>query len=217
MALKPCRECGKEISDQAEACPHCGIKNPGHSGGASQQPLKSPPPVTPKKKGNGCLTVIGIFFIIVVGIVAIGSNSGGNSSPNISQNSAPQLSSSDAGNVSAPPSSPPAPTCSSDWHACKDNADLVNNSGVWGYVQSACQTAVDKDVQYGEPKWPGFMSGGSFGTFLTGNDYISAGIATAIEADVQVENAFGAMVHSTARCRYDLNSKMVIDVSVNPN
>ncbi len=24
MALMKCQECGKEISDKAEACPHCG-------------------------------------------------------------------------------------------------------------------------------------------------------------------------------------------------
>jgi DNA-directed RNA polymerase subunit RPC12/RpoP len=28
MALVPCRECGKEVSDKAEACPYCGIKTP---------------------------------------------------------------------------------------------------------------------------------------------------------------------------------------------
>jgi hypothetical protein len=28
MALVPCRECGKEVSDQAETCPNCGIKTP---------------------------------------------------------------------------------------------------------------------------------------------------------------------------------------------
>ncbi len=28
MALVKCRECSREVSDQAEACPHCGIKNP---------------------------------------------------------------------------------------------------------------------------------------------------------------------------------------------
>ena len=30
MALIACHECGKEISDQAEACPHCGapVKKP---------------------------------------------------------------------------------------------------------------------------------------------------------------------------------------------
>jgi RNA polymerase subunit RPABC4/transcription elongation factor Spt4 len=26
MALKPCRQCGKELSTEAEACPHCGAK-----------------------------------------------------------------------------------------------------------------------------------------------------------------------------------------------
>lgn len=28
MALKPCRECKKEISTDANPCPHCGKKNP---------------------------------------------------------------------------------------------------------------------------------------------------------------------------------------------
>jgi hypothetical protein len=28
MALVPCRECGKEVSDQAQTCPYCGIKTP---------------------------------------------------------------------------------------------------------------------------------------------------------------------------------------------
>lgn len=28
MALVPCRECGKEVSDAAEKCPHCGISTP---------------------------------------------------------------------------------------------------------------------------------------------------------------------------------------------
>ena len=28
MALVQCRECGKEVSDQAQTCPYCGIKTP---------------------------------------------------------------------------------------------------------------------------------------------------------------------------------------------
>jgi hypothetical protein len=28
MSLTKCRECGKEVSTEAKACPHCGIKNP---------------------------------------------------------------------------------------------------------------------------------------------------------------------------------------------
>lgn len=29
MALKPCKECGKEVSDKAKKCPHCGVDDPG--------------------------------------------------------------------------------------------------------------------------------------------------------------------------------------------
>lgn len=29
MALKKCKECGKDVSSSAKTCPHCGIKNPG--------------------------------------------------------------------------------------------------------------------------------------------------------------------------------------------
>jgi hypothetical protein len=28
MALKPCRECGAEVSTDAETCPHCGVRSP---------------------------------------------------------------------------------------------------------------------------------------------------------------------------------------------
>ena len=28
MALKPCRECGKEVSSEAPSCPHCGVVGP---------------------------------------------------------------------------------------------------------------------------------------------------------------------------------------------
>ncbi|GLR68893.1 hypothetical protein GCM10010909_35750 [Acidocella aquatica] len=68
MALIACRECGKQISDQADVCPSCGIRIQ-----KTQQPAATE---TAKKKGNmpaiGCLTVIGI--IVLIGV--IGSNSG---------------------------------------------------------------------------------------------------------------------------------------------
>lgn len=28
MAIAMCRECGKEVSDQAKSCPHCGVSKP---------------------------------------------------------------------------------------------------------------------------------------------------------------------------------------------
>jgi hypothetical protein len=33
MALKPCRECKREISTDARRCPHCGARNPTDPGG----------------------------------------------------------------------------------------------------------------------------------------------------------------------------------------
>jgi hypothetical protein len=104
------------------------------------------------------------------------------------------------------------PSCSSNWHSCKDNADLVNNSGVWPDAQAACQEKVNEQVAYGSPKWPGFWSGGPFTSFQVGSDYVSTGVVLAIEPNVQIQNQYGAMVHSTAYCRYDLNAKSVLNV-----
>lgn len=46
MALVPCSECGKEVSDKANVCPHCGIKRK-------------------KELGNlkGCLGITAIFAV----------------------------------------------------------------------------------------------------------------------------------------------------------
>jgi hypothetical protein len=119
--------------------------------------------------------------------------------------------------VSAAQPSSASASCQNDWHACKDDADLVNNYSGWADVRVACQDKVDAEVQYGDPKWPGFWSGGAFSSFIPGSDYISTGIAVAIEPDVQIQNEYGAMVHSTAYCRYDLNSQTVLGISVSPN
>jgi hypothetical protein len=34
MALVNCRECGKEVAQDAKACPHCGIEKPGEANGS---------------------------------------------------------------------------------------------------------------------------------------------------------------------------------------
>lgn len=40
MALILCRECSKEISDEAPACPHCGVPNPEDSQVGSADALR---------------------------------------------------------------------------------------------------------------------------------------------------------------------------------
>lgn len=59
MALKPCRECGKEVSTEAKACPHCGAINPTLPAGAT---------VSTKA---GCLTVLIAIPIMWWGISSL--------------------------------------------------------------------------------------------------------------------------------------------------
>jgi hypothetical protein len=55
MALKPCRECGAQVSTAAETCPHCGVK----------RPVKSP------ASSVGCLVVFVIAAVIGLGIFLV--------------------------------------------------------------------------------------------------------------------------------------------------
>jgi ribosomal protein L40E len=58
MALKPCRECGQEVSTDAKSCPHCGTKHP-----------------TGKRKPLGCGMLI--LVIVLGGIAASVFDTGG--------------------------------------------------------------------------------------------------------------------------------------------
>ena len=73
MALKPCRECGKEVSTKAKTCPQCGVPHP-----TSQLD-----PGT--KQALGCLALI----IVVVVIVKIGSETSAPPATNNAQTATP--------------------------------------------------------------------------------------------------------------------------------
>ena len=65
MALKACRECGKEVSTEARTCPHCGVKDPTGSLAAMQ-----------KATGRGCL----LATMVVVAIFTVAAYFGSKSS-----------------------------------------------------------------------------------------------------------------------------------------
>jgi Host cell surface-exposed lipoprotein len=65
MALKPCTECGKEVSTQAPTCPHCGKTDPTGANTANVQ--------------KGCLGCAGIIVVLMI----IGSFGGGGSDSRI--------------------------------------------------------------------------------------------------------------------------------------
>lgn len=110
----------------------------------------------------------------------------------------------------------PEPGCRTDWHKCVNNRDFVENSGKWIYVTSACKISTENSAKYGEPKWPSWTSRGAFDSFFEGTKYIETGVVVAVEPDVQMQNNFGAMVHSKAVCTYDLNKESVVGLDVSP-
>jgi zinc ribbon protein len=67
--LTKCRECGKEISDQATACPHCG----------------APQKIAPATKKNasstclGCVLIVGLLILVGVFLSSGDKSTGGSS------------------------------------------------------------------------------------------------------------------------------------------
>ena len=102
--------------------------------------------------------------------------------------------------------------CTSDWHKCADNAGLINNYHRYD-LQTSCKMEAEHRARYGTPKWASWLT---FETFLAGDEYPKTGIAILIENDAQFSNVFGAMVHSTVECTYDLNQGKVVNISVIP-
>jgi RNA polymerase subunit RPABC4/transcription elongation factor Spt4 len=67
VALKPCKECGREISTEAKACPHCGKTSPT---GAKTSWLAA-----------GCLIIIILFIVGIISISNDSTNGARSSSP----------------------------------------------------------------------------------------------------------------------------------------
>lgn len=61
MAMTKCRECGKDVSTEANVCPHCGVENPSFT-------FAIPAPEKKKDQGlgivGGLFVLLGTFFIV---------------------------------------------------------------------------------------------------------------------------------------------------------
>jgi len=195
MPLAKCSACGREVSTQAASCPNCG--HPVAKSGGSEFAM-------PKQVAGllAILVVIGVVAFVIVGKQT--------SDPPTAQN--PTTPPKPATQATPPKPPTQADLCRSDWTKCADNEQLVNNYRNWSDVQVDCQYAANERAKYGNPDWPWIP----FGSFYAGNNYISSGIATAIETDAQFSNGFGAKVHSRVTCRYDLRAKRVMDVNISP-
>ncbi len=210
MALMPCRECGKTVSTEAVSCPQCGAVNPTRLPARQQAST----PAVKKKPGAILRGLLGLVLVVVLVKAFLGSSDkpDGKSGDDGSSHVYTDTNIPGSTNPLAPVPVP-VPTCKKDWHACKDNADVVNTYEGWSMVQVRCKDSAKESAKYGTPDFPWF----SFGTFNRGEDYVKTGIATSIEKDAQFSNGFGAMVHTRIVCRYDLNKGTVLNVTAQPN
>lgn len=225
MALVKCAECGKEVSTLAAACPSCGappvVSAPRPTGLAA-------PPIprrrhsdsdakTPPRSGYGpAVRMLAFGGLVVTAILVENSNSSSVAPAN--QTSAASVPSSppvQAAHQSTPRPSTQEELCESDWGKCADNEQLVGHYKGWTRVRAACQVEANALAKYGTPDWGGWLKP-TFGTFLTGTDYVTRGVAVAIEGDAQFQNGFGAMVHSQVTCTYDLRANRVVDIEITP-
>jgi hypothetical protein len=75
MALKPCRACSKEVNDQTEFCPNCGINGP-----VENLVTSLPPPqdgeddiVSPR---TARMTILA-FVLLIIGVSMLSNEGGG--------------------------------------------------------------------------------------------------------------------------------------------
>lgn len=78
--LIPCRECGREISDQAESCPHCGLPDPGMPRGEEGQ-WEEPTGASGPRLAATVLSVSailsGVVAFFMIGMVVLGGGDEG--------------------------------------------------------------------------------------------------------------------------------------------
>jgi uncharacterized integral membrane protein len=69
MALRRCRECGVQVSTEAEVCPHCGVRSP-----TASNPIANLGPSDATKRGRGPFTAIMVVVVLCVLAVLYAKN-----------------------------------------------------------------------------------------------------------------------------------------------
>jgi hypothetical protein len=66
MGLSPCRECGKQVSTEAVACPHCGTPSP-------TRPISTEEPAGVLAAGSSGLKGCGVVLLVLFGLMVLAS------------------------------------------------------------------------------------------------------------------------------------------------
>ena len=184
MALLKCHECQNMVSSEAKSCPQCGAL------------VK-----TPISKIR--LWMVRAIFLLIA--VVILNDIFGNKVIPVSAPEPELVKNNEEAVVKAD-------TCENNYKKCVDNEDLINSydTAIIAAAKTRCKFAVEDHVKFGEPDWDWFI----FERYNKGNDYVETGIINIGDNSVKIENMYGAKARTIVGCRFDLESKKVLDISI---
>jgi|SRR5579872_5746817 len=220
--LVNCPECGRQISDQAPACPGCGFVLTPAVPKAAPPPPTSPYASMPSyhdpasgKHGSGggrtALTVVGVIGGLFLLLVLVGTLGGASSS-----------SDSSAANSEAAPTAPAATTAASasrsaavadssapnlsDARALDDKYSTPAVAACGAYADDYIKDQVHYDYKW-DPDASGFF-GVRFEKFRNSVD--QPGVLTLVSDRLLIQNPYGAYERSMITCRYNTQTEKVL-------
>ena len=124
MSLTNCWECGESVSEDAETCPHCGIKNPGWKPPVEViSPVEEAPDPPKKKMGCGKLLLYSALLVIV--LLILGGIISGMQEAGILPTPTPRPTS------TTTPTPVPTPT----WEEWKESAEEIPYEDLFRYAE----------------------------------------------------------------------------------
>lgn len=108
----------------------------------------------------------------------------------------------------------PAQPCINDYRKCRSLKELIDLYPPVKDARLACIVAADNGLKYGAPEWPSIFDGPKFGAHLRDEKSWRSGQITLVQQGALIPNAYGGKERGTMFCKYDLNTKEVLSLSV---
>lgn len=225
MALRPCRECGRQVSTEALSCPQCGVPNPtAEPSPPVEQVLSSEltpdAKTTPLKKPTSFgeyiagFMVLGVVFVVAI---AIGSQS------DAPQNKAPATQVSRVVSTQSDPREAEQKRLAEAAEKARKDAECRKDLKCWaekGTVAASvyCRDQIEKLANY-SMKWTDAWYEPKFSHYRwSRKDQNGRGIVTYLGDKAQFQNGFGAYQNVIYTCDIIPEDKdhTIFDVSVTP-
>ena len=100
--------------------------------------------------------------------------------------------------------------CAKDYKLCKDNLDILDNSGAWPEASAKCKRAA-KENAISKIDWGGMLELNFTYTDSTDSG-VKDGVIIIADKVAMYENEFGGKVKKTTICTYNLETKEVENI-----